>query len=170
MDFDKLTDSDLALLAERGVTLPINILALQDYLPHRFPFLLLDRITACKADEWITAIKNVTMNEPFFTGHFPQEPIMPGVLMVEAMAQASGVLAFIGNNKKPKDGFIYLFAGIDKVRFKRQVIPGDQLVIRATKTMVRHTIYKFNCTAHVDGQLVASAEIMLAEQPTNYTF
>lgn len=170
MDFEKLTEADFAQLAERNITLPINILALQEYLPHRFPFLLLDRVTACKPDEWITAIKNVTMNEPFFTGHFPQEPIMPGVLMVEAMAQASGVLAFIGNNKKPNDGFVFLFAGIDKVRFKRQVIPGDQLIIRSTKTMVRHTIYKFSCTAHVDGQMVASAEIMLAEQPTNYTF
>lgn len=168
MDFDKLTDDDIAALAERNVTLPLKILELKDYLPHRYPFLLLDRVTACSPGEWITAIKNVTVNEPFFNGHFPEEPIMPGVLMVEAMAQAAGVLGFITKNAKPRDGYIYLFAGVDKVRFKRQVIPGDQLVLRANKTMERHNIYKFSCTACVDDELVACADITISEQRTNY--
>lgn len=167
MDIEKLTELDITALTERGVKLPLNSMALREYLPHRYPFLLLDRVTACRPHEWITAIKNVTVNEPFFTGHFPQEPIMPGVLMVEAMAQVAGVLGFISENKKPEDGYIYLFAGVDKARFKRQVIPGDQIILRASKIMDKRGIYKFACTAHVDKQLVASAEIMIAQQRTN---
>lgn len=167
MDIQQLTSEDLQALAERGVTLPLNIVQLKEYLPHRYPFLLLDRVTACRPNEWITAIKNVTVNEPFFNGHFPEEPIMPGVLMVEAMAQAAGVLGFITKNAKPRDGYIYLFAGIDKVRFKRPVIPGDQLILRATKTMERHNIYKFSCTACVGDELAASAEITISEQRTS---
>ena len=110
----------------------------------------------------------ITINEPFFNGHFPEEPIMPGVLMIEAMAQVAGVLGFISKNVKPRDGYIYLFAGVDKVRFKRQVIPGDQLILRAEKTMERHSIYKFSCTACVGDELAASAEITIAEQRTQY--
>lgn len=166
MDTEKLTEQDLQALAERHITLPLNITQLKDYLPHRYPFLLLDRVTACRPEAWITAIKNVTINEPFFNGHFPEEPIMPGVLMVEAMAQVAGVLGFISKNVKPRDGYIYLFAGVDKVRFKRQVIPGDQLTLRATKVMERHTIYKFNCTAHVGEELAACAELTISEQRT----
>lgn len=168
MDTEKLTEQDLQALAERHVKLPLNITQLKEYLPHRYPFLLLDRVTACRPDEWITAIKNVTVNEPFFNGHFPEEPIMPGVLMVEAMAQVAGVLGFISKNVKPRDGYIYLFAGVDKVRFKRQVIPGDQLILRATKTMERQNIYKFSCTAHVGDELAACADLMISEQRTNY--
>lgn len=168
MDIDKLTEIDIQALQERGVELPIKITQLREYLPHRYPFLLLDRVTACRPNEWITAIKNVTVNEPFFNGHFPEEPIMPGVLIVEAMAQAAGVLGFITKNAKPRDGYIYLFAGVDKVRFKRQVIPGDQLVLRATKTMERQNVYKFSCTACVDEVLVASAELTISEQRTSY--
>lgn len=151
-------------LTERGITLPINTLALRNYLPHRYPFLLLDRVTEIQLNQNITALKNVTVNEPFFTGHFPQAPIMPGVLMVEAMAQTAGVLAFISENKKPADGYIFLFAGVDEVRFKKLVIPGDQLIITATKLMARRGIYKFSGACHVDGQLVASATLMLAQQ------
>ena len=125
MDFDKLIDEDIAGLAQIGVTLPLNAVVLRDYLPHRYPFMLLDRVTAVKPNEWITGLKNITINEPFFNGHFPEEPIMPGVLMIEAMAQVAGVLGFISKNVKPRDGYIYLFAGVDKVRFKRQVIPGE---------------------------------------------
>lgn len=168
MDFDKLIDEDIASLAQIGVTLPINAVVLRDYLPHRYPFMLLDRVTAVKPNEWITGIKNITINEPFFNGHFPEEPIMPGVLMIEAMAQVAGVLGFISKNVKPRDGYIYLFAGVDKVRFKRQVIPGDQLILRAKKTMERHSIYKFSCTACVGDELAASAEITIAEQRTQY--
>lgn len=168
MDFDKLIDEDIASLAQIGVTLPINAVVLRDYLPHRYPFMLLDRVTAVKSNEWITGLKNITINEPFFNGHFPEEPIMPGVLMIEAMAQVAGVLGFISKNVKPRDGYIYLFAGVDKVRFKRQVIPGDQLILRAKKTMERHSIYKFSCTACVGDELAASAEITIAEQRTQY--
>nr|WP_309593349.1 MULTISPECIES: 3-hydroxyacyl-ACP dehydratase FabZ [Moraxella] len=168
MDFDKLLDEDIADLAQLGVTLPINAVVLRDYLPHRYPFMLLDRVTAVKPNEWITGVKNITINEPFFNGHFPEEPIMPGVLMIEAMAQVAGVLGFISKNVKPRDGYIYLFAGVDKVRFKRQVIPGDQLILRAEKTMERHSIYKFSCTACVGDELAASAEITIAEQRTQY--
>ncbi len=168
MDFDKLIDEDIASLAQIGVTLPINAVVLRDYLPHRYPFMLLDRVTAVKTNEWITGVKNITINEPFFNGHFPEEPIMPGVLMIEAMAQVAGVLGFISKNVKPRDGYIYLFAGVDKVRFKRQVIPGDQLILRAKKTMERHSIYKFSCTACVGDELAASAEITIAEQRTQY--
>ena len=168
MDFDKLIDEDIAGLAQSGVTLPINAVVLRDYLPHRYPFMLLDRVTAVKPNEWITGLKNITINEPFFNGHFPEEPIMPGVLMIEAMAQVAGVLGFISKNVKPRDGYIYLFAGVDKVRFKRQVIPGDQLILRAEKTMERHSIYKFSCTACVGDELAASAEITIAEQRTQY--
>ena len=168
MDFNKLIDEDIAGLAQIGVTLPLNAVVLRDYLPHRYPFMLLDRVTAVKPNEWITGLKNITINEPFFNGHFPEEPIMPGVLMIEAMAQVAGVLCFISKNVKPRDGYIYLFAGVDKVRFKRQVIPGDQLILRAEKTMERHSIYKFSCTACVGDELAASAEITIAEQRTQY--
>ena len=168
MDFDKLTEQDLSMLADRGVSLPLNAVVLREYLPHRYPFMLLDRVTACQPNEWITGLKNISINEPFFNGHFPEEPIMSGVLMIEAMAQVAGVLGFISKNVKPRDGYIYLFAGVDKVRFKRQVIPGDQLILRAQKTMERHSIYKFSCTACVGDELAASAEITIAEQRTQY--
>ncbi len=168
MDFDKITEQDLSMLADRGVSLPLNAVVLREYLPHRYPFMLLDRVTACQPNEWITGLKNISINEPFFNGHFPEEPIMPGVLMIEAMAQVAGVLGFISKNVKPRDGYIYLFAGVDKVRFKRQVIPGDQLILRAQKTMERHSIYKFSCTACVGDELAASAEITIAEQRTQY--
>lgn len=168
IDGDKLSQDDIDNLAELGVALPINIIALREFLPHRYPFLLLDRVTACRVGEWITAIKNVTVNEPFFTGHFPQEPIMPGVLMVEAMAQVAGVLGFISENKRPADGYLYLFAGVDKVRFKRQVIPGDQLILRAKLLFAKRGIYKFECTASINNEkcedIAASAEVLLSQQ------
>lgn len=163
-DSEKLTQADIDNLVTLGVNLPLNINALREYLPHRYPFLLLDRVTACQPNEWITAIKNVSVNEPFFTGHFPQEPIMPGVLMVEAMAQVAGVLGFISENKKPADGYLYLFAGVDNVRFKRQVIPGDTLILRAKLLFAKRGIYKFECTASVGDELAVSAEVLLSQQ------
>lgn len=129
--------------------------------------MLVDKITACKPGECITGIKNVTINEEFFNGHFPDEPIMPGVLMVESMAQVSGVLGFISAGLTAEDGYLYLFAGVDKVRFKRQVIPGDQLIIRSTLTMQKRGIYKFDCTVHVGQQLACSAQVMIARQEQN---
>lgn len=144
--------------------MPMNYDSLKHYLPHRYPFMLVDRIIECQANECITGIKNVTINEPFFNGHFPDEPIMPGVLMIEAMAQVSGVLGFISEGLTADDGYLYLFAGVDKVRFKRQVIPGDQLTLRAKIMLKKRGIYKFDCSVHVDDELAASAQVMIARQ------
>lgn len=134
-------------------------------LPHRYPFLLVDRVLDIDMQaKTIRAIKNITVNEPCFTGHFPGNPIMPGVLIIEAMAQVAGVLGFVTVGKKPADGFTYYLAGADKVRFKRPVIPGDQLVMDANFIMDKRGIWKFACEARVDGQLVCSAEILTAER------
>ncbi len=163
-DIDILNDKEMKSLAEQGLTLPLTYHTLKHYLPHRYPFLLVDRIIDCTPGECITGIKNVTINEEFFNGHFPDEPIMPGVLMVECMAQVSGVLGFISAGLTAEDGYLYLFAGVDKVRFKRRVIPGDQLTIRAKIVMQKRGIYKFDCTVHVDDELAVSAQIMIARQ------
>lgn len=141
----------------------MNINEILKVLPHRYPFLLIDKVVEFEAGKSIIALKNVTINEPFFTGHFPDLPIMPGVLILEAMAQASGLLAnrtdpdYIVPGKK----LIY-FAGIDNARFKRIVIPGDQLHLHAEITKVKREIWKFNSTATVDGQLACSAELLAA--------
>ena len=110
----------------------LDIHGIMEFLPHRYPFLLIDRVTACEPGKSITALKNVTMNEPYFVGHFPQRPVMPGVIIIEAMAQATGVLAFLTVGTKPDNDTLYVFAGIDKARFKRPVEPGDQIIIEAT--------------------------------------
>lgn len=144
--------------------LPIESHEIESYLPQRYPMLLVDRVTAYDPGVSITAIKNVTRNEPFFQGHFPAHPIMPGVLMIEAMAQAAGILGLITTQKLPKDGYIFLFAGADKARFKRKVIPGDTLVMKAEMLTCKRGIFKFHCTASVDDQLAASVEILVAEQ------
>ncbi|EKF75115.1 (3R)-hydroxymyristoyl-ACP dehydratase [Alcanivorax hongdengensis A-11-3] len=142
----------------------MDIQEVREYLPHRYPFLLVDRVLDVQAGESIEAIKNVTINEPFFNGHFPHDPIMPGVLIVEAMAQAAGILGFVTENKKPGDGYMYLLVGTDRARFKRQVVPGDQLHLHARFLTVKRNILKFSCEAKVDGKLVASAEMLVAEQ------
>lgn len=144
--------------------LPIEANRLHELLPQRYPLLLIDRVIAYDPDKSITAIKNVTYNEQFFQGHFPGHPIMPGVLIIEAMAQASGILGFLTQGKLPVDGYMYLFAGADKVRFKRKVVPGDRLVLNAELLMMKRGIFKFNCTASVDEELACSAEITVAEQ------
>ena len=141
----------------------ITIQEILEMLPHRYPFLLIDKVIDCEAFETITAIKNVTINEPFFQGHFPGRPIMPGVLILEAMAQATGVLAFYSLNTKKKSDAEYLLVGVDKARFKRPVGPGDKLVIEAQLTRQLRGIFRFNATAHVDGELVASAQFMTTE-------
>lgn len=166
LDYDLMTNEDKAALAERNVVLPLKYDGLKHYLPHRYPFMLLDRVTAVSPDNWITGYKNITANEEIFNGHFPDNPIMPGVLMIEAMAQLSGVLGFISAGQTSEDGYLYLFAGVDKVRFKKLVSTGDTLVLRAKTLMNKREIYKFSCTAHVDGQLACSAEIMIARQKT----
>lgn len=164
LDYELMSEADVARLAEQNISLPLTYQQIKHYLPHRYPFMLIDRVTACSPDNWITGYKNLTINEELFNGHFPDNPIMPGVLMVEAMAQLSGILGFISAGQTAESGYIYLFAGVDKVRFKRVVSTGDTLVIRSKAIMNKRDIYKFECTAHVDGQLACSSEIMIARQ------
>lgn len=142
----------------------MDILEIKEYLPHRYPFLLVDRVVELELGESITAIKNVTVNEPFFNGHFPESPIMPGVLIIEAMAQAAGILGFKTVDKKPADGSIYMFVGSNKMRFKRPVVPGDQLVLKARILSEKRGIWKFGCESEVDGKFVAGGEILCADR------
>ncbi len=137
---------------------------LYDYLPHRYPFLLVDRVVEITDGEWIRGYKNVTVNEPFFNGHFPGHPIMPGVLIIEAMAQLSGVLAFESKNRRPADGYTYYLAGTDKARFRRPVVPGDQLVMESRILADKRGVMKFDCQAYVDDNLACSAEITCMER------
>lgn len=143
----------------------MNIQDILTYLPHRYPFLLVDRVTEVEKGRFIAGYKNVSVNEPFFTGHFPGRPIMPGVLILEAMAQMSGILGFVTNDRKPEDGVIHYFAGSDKVRFKKPVVPGDQLRLESRLLADKHGIWKFECRALVDGDVACVAEIMTAERP-----
>ena len=131
------------------------------FLPHRYPFLLVDRVLEVEENR-IIVIKNVTVNEPFFPGHFPHHPVMPGVLIIEAMAQAAALLACHREGVVPDEDSVVLFAGIDNARFKRQVIPGDQLVFEASVVQHRRGIYKFKAVARVDGELATEAELMCA--------
>ena len=146
------------------IKLPIEAQEIKDYLPHRFPFLLLDRVTDVQPGKSLTALKNVSYNEPFFQGHFPESPVMPGVLVIEAMAQACGVLAVCSQGGKRKEGEITLFAGLDEVRFKRQVVPGDQLIFQVDLLAHKRGIGKFRATASVEGQLAVEAVIMCAQR------
>lgn len=134
------------------------------YLPHRYPFLLIDRVLEHTPGGEITAIKNVTCNEPFFQGHFPGRPIMPGVLIIEAMAQAAGVLAFRTAGVEPTENSTFYFVGIDKARFRAPVVPGDQLLLKARVERRIRTIWRFQTEASVDGKVVASAEMMVAPE------
>lgn len=142
----------------------MNIHEVLEYLPHRYPFLLIDRVLDFRAGEFLIAIKNVTVNEPFFPGHFPHRPVFPGVLIMEALAQATGILAFKSTDSKPDDKRLYYFAGIDKARFKRPVEPGDQLQLEVNVIKSKRGIWKFKGEAKVDGRVVASADLMCAEQ------
>lgn len=137
---------------------------IKEYLPQRYPFLMVDRVLEIEVNKYIKAYKNVTTNEEFFLGHFPHKPIMPGVMIIEAMAQASGVLGFKSQEKKPRDGYLYYFVGADEVRFKRPVVPGDQLILESEILTVRRGIYKFQCRATVAGELVCEAVILCAER------
>lgn len=136
----------------------MDIQKIQSLLPHRYPFLLVDRVIESEPGKRLVAIKNVTINEPFFPGHFPSKPVMPGVLLIEAMAQATGLLA-MESAEVPKEAIYYL-VGVDKARFKRPVVPGDQLVFEVEVIKNKREIWVFSAEAKVDGQLVASAEIM----------
>lgn len=142
----------------------MDVNEIREYLPHRYPFLLVDRVLELNPGESIVAIKNVTVNEPFFNGHFPEHPVMPGVLIVEAMAQAAGILGFKTMDKKPQDGSIYYFVGADDLRFKRPVVPGDQLKLEASVISERRGIWKFAVKATVDGDTVSSATILCADR------
>lgn len=133
-------------------------------LPHRYPFLLIDRVLHLERGESIKALKNVTSNEEFFNGHFPGRPIMPGVLILEAMAQACGIIVSESASLGPEQGVILVFAGIDKARFRRPVVPGDQLIFDCSVTRNKRDIWKFETRASVDGDAVASAEMMCAIQ------
>jgi len=137
---------------------------IREYLPHRYPFLLVDRVVEIVKGESIVAYKNTTVNEEFFNGHFPDTPVMPGVLIIEAMAQAAGILGFKTMDKKPSDGSIYYFVGSEKLRFKRPVVPGDQLRLEASIVTEKRGIWKFACKATVDGELVSSGVIICADR------
>jgi 3-hydroxyacyl-[acyl-carrier-protein] dehydratase len=129
-------------------------------LPHRYPILLIDRVLSLEKGKTIKALKNVTVNEPFFTGHFPHRPVMPGVLMIEAMAQAAALLSFSTEDVALDDNTVYYFAGIDAARFKRPVEPGDQLIMDVDLVRSKSGIYKFKGVARVDGAIVCEAELM----------
>lgn len=144
--------------------LPMDITEIRKYLPHRYPFLLVDRVVELVKGESIVAYKNITGNEAVFNGHFPQSPIFPGVLIVEAMAQAAGILGFKTMDKTPDNGSMYLFAGADDVRFRRQVVPGDRLQLEARIVSEKRGIWKFECKASVDGELVTKATILCADR------
>ena len=139
----------------------LDVLQIQELLPHRYPFLLVDKVVECEPRERLLACKNVTFNEPFFQGHFPGNPIFPGVLIIEALAQATALLTAQSDNQFGK-GTTYFLAGVDKARFKRQVVPGDQLMLEAVFSKSRRNIWSFECRAEVDGKLAASANIMCA--------
>ncbi len=130
------------------------------YLPHRYPFLLVDRVLSCEPGKTITAVKNVSINEPFFVGHFPHFPVMPGVLIIEAMAQAAAILSFKTMGTRPDDKSVYYFAGIDNARFKKPVFAGDQLVMTVEITRTMKGVWKYKAQAKVDDILAAEAELL----------
>jgi 3-hydroxyacyl-[acyl-carrier-protein] dehydratase len=140
----------------------MTIEEIKQYLPHRYPFLLIDRVVAFEKDQRVTAIKNVTVNEPFFPGHFPHYHVMPGVLIIEAMAQAAAVLSLRSLGKKNDDRWVYYFVGIDGARFKRPVVPGDQLVITVEQGRVARGMAKFTAVAKVGEAVAAEAELLCA--------
>jgi 3-hydroxyacyl-[acyl-carrier-protein] dehydratase len=141
----------------------LNITEIQALLPHRYPFLMIDRVTDYEEGQTLTAYKNVSINEPLFTGHFPKMPIFPGVMILEAMAQATGLLAFKSFGA-PSENELYYFASIDKAKFRRPVVPGDQLVLDVEFIKERRGIALFNGTAKVDGEVVCSAELKCARR------
>ena len=142
----------------------MDVREIREYLPHRYPFLLVDRVMELNLGESIVAYKNITINEAIFNGHFPDIPVFPGVLIIEAMAQAAGILGFKTMGKKPQDGSIYYFVGADNVRFKRPVVPGDQLRLEAKILSEKRGIWKFECRAFVDGELASEGTILCADR------
>jgi 3-hydroxyacyl-[acyl-carrier-protein] dehydratase len=152
-------EKDIEDVEEKIVT-TMDIHEILKYLPHRYPFLLVDRVLSCDPGKSIVALKNVTINEPFFAGHFPHHPVMPGVLIIEALAQAAALLTLKTMNLTIDDNSVYYFVGIDKARFKRPVQAGDQLILKATIERQRIGIWKYSTQAEVDGRIVTEAELM----------
>lgn len=144
--------------------LPLTHQTIKTFLPHRYPFLLVDRVTELEPGAAIVGYKNVSANEELFNGHFPDQAIFPGVLICEALAQISAILGFATTGNRPEEGYLYLFAGLDQVKFKRQVVPGDQLILKSTLVSQRRGMFKFHCQAEVDGSLATTAEILCAER------
>jgi 3-hydroxyacyl-[acyl-carrier-protein] dehydratase len=156
-----LSDESTQAPAAAGA-LTMDIEEIMRRLPHRYPFLLVDRVLECVSGKSIRALKNVTYNEPFFPGHFPTRPVLPGVIILEALAQTAGILAFVTAGVYPDDKRQLFFVGIDEARFRRPVQPGDQLILKATLTRSLRGIWKFSTAAEVDGVVVASADMMVA--------
>lgn len=152
-----MTEKETALNA-------MDILEVLKYLPHRYPFLLIDRVTELVPGERLCGYKNVTYNEPYFQGHFPHRPVMPGVLILEALAQATGILAFKTTQSQPTERSLYYFVGIDNVRFKQPVIPGDRLDLEVKILRTVRGVWKFSGEATVDGKIVTAGELMCAER------
>ena len=142
----------------------LDIYQIMQHLPHRYPFLLVDRVLECVANEKLVALKNVTFNEPFFTGHFPHHPVMPGVLIMEALAQAAGILSFKTMGELPSDDSVFYFVGIDNARFKKPVSAGDQLHFHVDITRQMRGIWKYRAVAKVDDEIVAEADLMCAKR------
>ena len=140
----------------------IDINEIKKYIPHRYPFLLVDRIIELEVGKRVVGLKNVTVNEPFFPGHFPHSPVMPGVLIIEALAQAAAVLAFKSEGTVPDENSMVYFASVDNVRFKRPVVPGDQLILEAEIVRTIRNIWKFKAIARVEGEVATEAEFMCA--------
>ena len=149
-------------------SMSLDIMGVRRLLPHRYPFLLVDRVLECRKGESIRAIKNVTTNEPFFPGHFPHRPVMPGVMIIEALAQAAGILAFITADVVPDEATQFYFVGIDEARFRKPVQPGDQLILTAKLERQMRGIWKFSTIAYVGDNEVTSAAMMVAPE-TNKT-
>ena len=143
----------------------MNIQEILEYLPHRYPFLLIDRVIECELGKRIRAVKNVSVNEPYFNGHFPYYKVMPGVLIVEAMAQAAAILSFRTMGIKPDDKSVYYFAGIDRARFKKPVMPGDQLVLEVSIERTVRNVVKYAGKAYVEDALVAEAVLLCTLRP-----
>jgi 3-hydroxyacyl-[acyl-carrier-protein] dehydratase len=143
----------------------LNIQEILEYLPHRYPFLLIDRVIECELGKRIRALKNVSVNEPYFNGHFPYYKVMPGVLVVEAMAQAAAILSFRSMGVKPDDKSVYYFAGIDRARFKKPVMPGDQLVLEVSIERTVRSVVKYAGKAYVGDTLVAEAQLLCTLRP-----
>lgn len=145
----------------------MDVTEIKRFLAHRYPFLLIDRVTHFESGKSLTGYKNVTINEPFFNGHFPDQPIMPGVLIIEAMAQTTGLLGFRTMGEEPQEDMLYILVGVDKVKFKKQVVPGDKLELHAEVLRHKGKMWIFKTEARVDGKIAAMAEIKCAAVEMN---